>query len=76
MYLCLLPDQKKNDRDPKLGTHTPLDHINVPSGMSVTAEMIPVVDDKSNPKPKIKKPKIIENVSDTKIKIALPHNFK
>ena len=50
--------------------------INVPSGMSVTAEMIPVADDKSNCKPKIKKPKIIENVSDAKIKIALPHNFK
>ena len=44
--------------------------------MSVTAEMIPVADDKSNRKPKIKKPKIIENVSDTKIKISLPHNFK
>ena len=44
--------------------------------MSVTAEMIPVADVKSNRKPKIKNPKIIENVSDTKIKIALPHNFK
>ena len=51
-------------------------NINVPSGMSVTAEMIPVADDKSNRKPKIKKPKIIENDSETKIRFALPQNFK
>ena len=44
--------------------------------MSVTAEMIPVADDRSNRKPKIKKPKIIENDSETKIRIALPQNFK
>ena len=45
--------------------------------MSVTADIIPV-DDKSNPKSKIKKkkPKIIENDSETKIKIALAQNFK
>ena len=44
--------------------------------MSVTAEMIPVADDKSNHKTKIEKPKIIEKVSDSKIKIALTHNSK
>ena len=43
--------------------------------MSVTADMIPV-HDKSNPKRKIKKPKIIENDSETKIRIPLPQNFK